>query len=169
MATKAELSIQLRRLRQSGFDEKLKQQATAQNFPVAFFFSIASRETNCTNELGDFVNGEAHGVGIIQIDIQHEIARQARDDGSWKTNPDPLIEFGAQLLAGNIRRAQEQFPDLAAEQQLKIAASGYNCGIGRAIAGAQSGDCDQHTTGHDYGRDVIARMGVFEQLIADNV
>ena len=168
MATKAELLNQLRRLRQTGFAAKLAQQATAQNFPIAFFFSIASRETNCTNELGDFVNGEAHGVGIIQIDIQHEIARQARDDGSWETNPDPLILFGAQLLAGNINQAQQQFPDLAAEQQLKIAASGYNCGMGCAIAAARNGDSDQHTTGHDYGRDVMTRMGLFEQLIAEN-
>src|SRR6266700_8225698 len=129
MATKAELSIQLRRLRQTGLAAKLEQQATAQNFPLTFFFSIASRETNCTNELGDFVNGEAHGVGIIQIDIQHDIARRARDDGSWKTNPDPLIQFGAELLARNITQAQQQFPSLTAEQQLKIAASGYNCGI----------------------------------------
>ena len=41
------------------------------NFPPTFFMAIASRETNCINELGDFQHGEFHGVGIIQIDIQH--------------------------------------------------------------------------------------------------
>jgi|SRR5215472_6403959 hypothetical protein len=165
MATQSDISIQVQRLKATGFDAKLSGQATAQGFSPAFFFAIASRETNCVNELGDFQNGEAHGVGIVQIDIQHSIARQARDDGSWRTNPDPLVAFGAQLLATNIRQAQQEFPALSADQQLKIAASGYNCGMAGAIAGARNGDSDQRTTGHNYGADVMARMALFESLM----
>ena len=163
-----ELLHQLHRLRDTGFADKLAHHANAHGFPVAYFYAIASRETNCVNELGDFQGGENHGVGIVQIDIQHDIARQARDSGSWKTNPDPLIEFGAQILASNIGQARHHFPAFDQHQVLKIAASGYNGGMGRAIPDAEQGDSDRRTTGHDYGADVMARMAIFEKQIAQN-
>jgi hypothetical protein len=162
--TKSQLLNQLQGLRNTGFADKLEQHATAHNLPTPFFFGIASRETNCRNILGD----NQHGVGIVQIDVQHQIAKTARDTGTWKTNPDPLIGFGAQMLAGNIKQAQQKFPSLTAEQHLKIAASGYNCGMGNAITGQQQfQDSDKRTTGHDYGRDVMNRMAVFSELIAE--
>ncbi|HEY0544236.1 MAG TPA: hypothetical protein VGC91_02475 [Pyrinomonadaceae bacterium] len=166
MITQNQVLSQLHSLRHTGFADKLAQHAPAHGLPVPYFFAIASRETNCLNILGDFQHGEFHGVGIVQIDIQHSLARQARDSGSFKTNPDPLIEFGAQMLADNINKAAQRFPNLGAQQHLKIAASGYNCGIERAITGAIQGDSDLHTTGHDYGRDVMTRMAIFEELIA---
>ena len=168
MATpsKAVLRTQLKRLRDTGFAQKLKQQAEARGLTPPFYFAIASRETNCRNILGDIQHGEAHGVGIVQIDIQHQIARKARDTGTWKTNPDPLLEFGAKLLADNIKKAKQKLPNLTAQQQLKAAASGYNCGMVSAINGANQGNSDLHTTGHDYGRDVMARAAIFEELIA---
>ncbi len=165
MATVHDIQIQLARSHNTGFLDKLSQQAAANGFAPSFFFAIASRETNCVNELGDLQHGEAHGIGIVQIDIQHPIALQARNDGSWQTNPDPLIAFGAQLLADNLRLAWQTFPQMTADQQLKVAASGYNCGMGNAIAGARSGDSDQRTTGHNYGADVLARKALFEQVI----
>jgi len=165
MTMEHDLGIQLSRLRNTGFDTKLKAQADAKGFASSYFFAIASRETNCVNELGDFQNGEAHGVGIIQIDVQHDIARAARDSGSWRTDPDPLIDFGAQLLADNIAAATRAFPDLGGDDHLKIAASGYNCGIESAIAAARDGDSDANTTGHNYGQDVMARKAILERLI----
>ncbi|MDT7542316.1 MAG: hypothetical protein QOE33_2220 [Acidobacteriota bacterium] len=166
MITQQQLLSQLHSLRHTGFFDKLTQAAQAHGFAASFFFGIASRETNCINELGDFQGGQFHGVGIVQIDIQHPIAKQARDDKSWITNPDPLIDFGAQLLATNINTAKQKFPALNAQQQLKLAASGYNCGMGNAILGAEHGDSDRATTGRDYGRDVMTRMAMFEELIA---
>ena len=165
--TKKELLNQLHSLRHTGFFTKLEQQAAAQSFPASFFFAIASRETNCINELGDFQHGEFHGVGIIQIDIQHPLARQARDSGSWKTDPDPLIAFGAKMLRDNIDKAKSAFPDFTDEQCEKIAASGYNSGIERAIAAAHHGDSDKPTTGHNYGRDVMTRKAIFEELVTE--
>ncbi|HBB87188.1 MAG TPA: hypothetical protein DC047_06200 [Blastocatellia bacterium] len=167
MITKIQILNQLHSLRHTGFAPRLEQHALAHGFTTPFFFAIASRETNCINELGDFQKGEFHGVGIIQIDIQHPIAREARDSGSWKTNPDPLIDFGAQILQTNIAKAKQRFPSLSPEQQLKIAASGYNCGISRAIIGAEHGDSDKLTTGKNYGRDVMTRMATFEELISE--
>ena len=164
--TQEQLAGQLQKLQQTGFDQKLASAATANGFTPEFFFAIASRETNCVNELGDKQADGFHDVGIVQIDIQHPIARQARDDGSWQTDPDPLIAFGAQMLAGNIRQAQNVFPELSADQQLKVAASGYNCGMGNAIAGQRNGDSDQRTAHGNYGADVMARMAIFQQLMA---
>ena len=167
MATLQDITIQLRRLKQTGFDRLLSQQAVANGFEPAFFFAIASRETNCVNQLGDVRSDGAHGVGIVQIDIQHPIARQARDSGSWRNNPAPLVAFGAQLLAQNICHAQQALPALRGDQQLKVAAGGYNCGVTRAIAAVKSGqDSDVHTTGANYGVDVMARKALFEQLMA---
>ena len=165
MPTKKELLNQLHSLRLTGFEAKLAQHATAHGLPIPFFFAIASRETNCINELGDYRDGEYHGIGIVQIDIQHDIARQMRDDGTWNTNPDPLIEFGAQLLEDNIKTVQKTFPGLSEQVCMKVAASGFNCGISRAIDGYRNGDSDEHTTGGDYGRDVMTRMAIFDELI----
>ena len=167
MPTKNEILSQLHSLRHTGFAPKLEAQATAKNFPASFFFAIASRETNCINELGDHQHDGFHGVGIVQIDIQHPLARQARDSGSWKTNPDPLIEFGAQILKDNIAAAKAAFQNLGEDQVLKIAASGYNCGVKRAIEAARNGDSDKPTTGHNYGRDVMTRKAIFDELIAE--
>jgi hypothetical protein len=164
--TQKDILNQLHSLRHTGFDKKLAQHGAAHNLPAEYFFAVASRETNCLNILGDFINGHAHGVGIVQIDIQHSIALKARDTGSWKTNPDPLIDFGAKILADNLNHAATKFPNLTLAQRQKIAASGYNCGISNAISGAQHGDSDLHTTGHNYGRDVMTRMAMFEDLIA---
>jgi hypothetical protein len=167
MPTKNEILSQLHSLRHTGFAPKLEAQATAKNFPATYFFAIASRETNCINELGDHQHDGFHGVGIVQIDIQHPLARQARDSGSWKTNPDPLIEFGAQILKDNIAAAKTAFPNFGDDQVLKIAASGYNCGVKRAIEAARNGDSDKPTTGHNYGRDVMTRKAIFDELIAE--
>lgn len=166
MANTQELQMDLNRLEQTGFDEMLTHHATANGFAPSLFFAIASRETDCVNRLGDVQSDGPHGVGIVQIDIQHDLARQARDSGSWKRNPEPLVAFGAQLLAANIREAQQTFPALRPDQQLKIAASGYNCGMGKAIAAERSGDSDLYTTGHNYGADVMARKWIFDQLTA---
>jgi hypothetical protein len=166
--TPAQIQVQLDRLKASGFDEMLAQAAEANGLTNAYLFAIASRETNCKNMLGDNQSDGPHGVGIIQIDIQHPIARAARDTGSWRTNPQPLIDFGAKLLSADILQVTHNLPDRGPDDVLKIAASGYNCGISRAIraAGFSAGDSDVFTTGKDYGKDVMARMAIFESLLA---
>ena len=160
------LVTQLRRLRKNGFDLLLTHFGAANGLPTAFLFAIASRETNCQNILGDVQGGQAHGVGIIQIDIQHPIALQARDSGTWQTNPGPLIDFGTTLLAADLIQVKHVLPSLSVTNDaLRVAASGYNCGIGKAIQAAGQGDPDKFTTGGDYGRDVIARMTIFQDLL----
>ena len=166
VVSRNEVLKQFHRLQKTGFEHRLETAAAANGLPAPFVFAIASRETNCTNELGDKRDGVFHGVGIMQIDIQHQIARDARDSGSWKTHPQPLIDFGARLLAQNVAAVKAHFPAFDEHQHLKIAASGYNCGVQRAIDGANAGDSDLHTTGGDYGADVMDRMAKFEAILA---
>lgn len=162
-----QLLIQLRRLRTSGLDLLLAEFGAANNLTTAFIFAIASRETNCQNILGDKQADGFHGVGVIQIDIQHPIALAARDSGSWQTSPGPLIKFGCTLLAADIIQVKHVLPQLSATNDiLRVAASGYNCGIERAIRAAGQGNADKFTTGGDYGQDVVARMTMFQDILA---
>jgi hypothetical protein len=115
--------------------------------------------------LGDFQGGEYHGVGMMQIDIQHPIARLARDTGSWHTDPQPLIDFGVNLLADDLIHVKAEFPTFDYIQRLKIIASAYNCGLQPAINGIKIGDSDKFTTGRNYGKDVMSRMKSFATLI----
>lgn len=157
---------QLKAICLNGLYDKMRRAALDNGISLPYFLAIGSRETNLVNELGDRRGGEYHGVGIVQIDIQHPIARQARDSGSWKTHPEPLLNFGAQMLAANIHGAKVMFPSYLQTQWMKIAASAYNCGWTNAIAGAHEGDSDKHTTSHNYGADVMRRMALFAELLA---
>lgn len=167
MLNKKYLINQLHSLHHTGFYDKLAQSAYAHGLPMEYVFAIASRETNCLNILGDYRNKQYHGVGIMQIDIQHSIAKTARDSGSWRTNPEPLIEFAVRMLDNLIQASKQRFPTFTYEQHLKIAASGYNCGSQRAMAAAYHGDSDAFTTGHNYGRDVLQRMKLFKEIIKE--
>jgi hypothetical protein len=165
--SKDQLLTQVRRLRTSGFDLLLAEFGSANNIPTSFMFAIASRETNCRNILGDKQADGFHGVGIVQIDIQHPIALAARDSGTWQTNPGPLINFGATLLAADIIQVKHVLASLTDPNKiLRVVAAGYNCGIQRAIQAAGQGNPDKPTTGGDYGRDVVARMTILQGLLA---
>lgn len=169
------LAAQLARIRGDGLFDLLAASATAHGLPIHYVVAVASRETNCTNILGDWKpidpedpHGpkEAHGVGILQRDIQHADARQARDDGTWKTHPERMIEADVAELAANVASVHGFFDDVSAEEAFMIAACGYNCGITRAMQRAENdGDPNSLTTGGDYGRDVLARFAVFADLL----
>lgn len=168
--TKRELLNQLHSLRHTGLDKimiAMIAQAAPEKLPIAWLFAIASRETNCLNILGDYRDGEFHGVGVLQIDIQHALARKMRDEGTWRTHAFELIQFGVRLLSANRVAAKKAFPNYEENQWLKVASSGYNCGMRNAVLGAQHGDSDRLTTGKNYGRDVMTRMAMFEELLME--
>jgi hypothetical protein len=156
---------ELQKARDKGWFPLFKTAAQRHQLELAYLLAIASRETNMRNMLGD----AEHGVGLMQIDIRfHDIARQAKQSGSWSTNPGPLIDYGANLLAQNIKWANEKWGDLGGTDGrgwLKIAASAYNAGRGGATRGVLRGNSDQYTTGQDYGRDVLQRMDIFAYLL----
>jgi Transglycosylase SLT domain len=160
------LEKQLQTIRSNGLFAKLEKAARAHGIETAYLLAIGSRESGLRNILGDYRGGLAHGVGILQIDVQHPIALHARDTGSWWPNPDPLIAFGAALLASNLKSVRALRPAFDDRQAHKCAASAYNCGLGNALAGSAKGDSDKFTTGGSYGRDVMDRMAIFQDLLA---
>ena len=168
--TREQLAAQLQHMKDMGMDRMLADGASTYSLPVAFVMAIASRETNCRNILGDFQDHVAHGVGILQIDVQWPLAKRMRDDGTWQTDPQPLINMGCEILRNNLHDAQQDFSNQSLMQQLQSAADGYNAGMGREIAHEKSDGGvpdDSITTGHNYGSDVIARMAIFSELIND--
>jgi soluble lytic murein transglycosylase-like protein len=161
--TRLALQRQLAYVRKSGFFTLLKAAADKYDLPVAYVLAIASRETNMRHMLGD---GD-HGVGIIQIDIRyHEIAARMKADGTWKTQPGPLVDYGVKLLRTNYNWAQREWPQYGERGWRKIAASAYNSGQGNTRKSVAEGDSDLRTTGDDYGKDVLARMEVLEDLLS---
>jgi hypothetical protein len=103
--TTAQLREHLDRLTVSGFDKIIDKYATQYGLPATYLYAIASRETNCRNILGDSENG----VGLFQIDARHHpIAREFRETGQWRSDPEPLIAYGVELLAKNMRHAEQE-------------------------------------------------------------
>jgi hypothetical protein len=145
----------------AGLVQLLVQAAQNHGIDGAVALGLGSRETNLVNELGD---GD-HGIGVCQVDRRfHDIAQQAFESGSWRTNPGPLIDFAMGLLAGNVAWARRQFPAFDA---VKIALSAYNAGQGGAARGVAEGDSDRFTTGGDYGQDTLQRADLFRQLLGE--
>ena len=166
MSLKAELEAELNRAKQNDLFRLLSDAAAKHSLSLPYLLAIASRETGITNELGDF----GHGVGVLQIDIRfNPIALTAKQTGSWKVNPGPLIEYGAGILAHNVAWAKHTFPQYGrgdGSGWLKIGASAYNTGQGGAAHGVRQGDSDKFTTGGNYGADVLTRMHGFASLLA---
>src|SRR5262249_26410841 len=133
--------------------------------PVAFVVAIASRETNCHNVLGDYRDGVPHGVGLMQVDIQHGLARQMRDDGLWVKEPDKLIDYACGMLWDLRQHVEAIEPDVDEGSALRMTAAAYNAGWEGMLRGHAEGNCDRHTTGQDYGADVLRRKAVFEAVI----
>ena len=158
------LRRQLDAARRSGLLDLLVRGAMLHDLKPAYVLAIASRETGIRNLLGD----GGHGVGVMQIDIRHHYAaRSAKARGDWRSLPWPLVGYGCRLLSENVGWARETWPSYTALQHLKLAAAAYNAGREGCKRGAATGDCDRYTTGRDYGRDVLRRMGLFAALLAE--
>jgi hypothetical protein len=101
----------------------------------------------------------------MQIDIQHEIARLAQAHRTWKSHPGPLIEFGCGLLAANLAHIKKTYPNMAPHEHMRFTAASYNAGMGGATRGHNNGNVDEFTTGHNYGADVMSRIGWFDSAL----
>ena len=164
--TRQDLINQVARVRANGTLALYQRAATAHGLPVALVVGVASRETNCQNELGDYDSDNTpRAVGSMQLDVQHALARQAIADGSWRNNQWPIIDACCAILAAGVAWAKATYPAFTERQWYKLGADAYNGGLGGAAAGARHGNADLYTTGHDYGSDVLERMDVLEGLL----
>lgn len=157
--TVAQLQAQLRAAKANGLFAILAAAAKSHKLFVPYVLAVASRETNLQNILGD----GGHGVGVMQVDDQHQVAAAAKADGSWQTHPERLVDVGVSMMASNLAWAQKTFPKYSGT---KIAAAAYNAGQVGATRGVNGGNVDLVTTGGDYGADVVARTAAFAQLLA---
>jgi peptidoglycan hydrolase-like protein with peptidoglycan-binding domain len=111
----------------------IHQTELAHGLPRMLLFAVGSRETNLTNEVGDF----GHGHGVWQLDN-----RSHNPAGGWAHfDADVTLQcaMAAEMLQGFLR---------VTGGDVTKAADIYNSG--------QEGLWG--TTGHDYGSDVLERM-----------
>jgi peptidoglycan hydrolase-like protein with peptidoglycan-binding domain len=155
---RAELKREQKVARGNGWDAVCREAEREKSLPAGILLAVASRETGMADVVGD----SGHGRGLFQI-----------DDRSWKEwltahgaagpGQTPPVGDAARLAAAYLSEnlAFGRKNGVASADLLKFALSAYNAGAGGAIRGYREGDSDLHTTGGDYGRDVLGRLAGF--------
>lgn len=176
----SELTAQVKHLKEHGqislIEASLKDARAHPAVTVSLGVAIGSRETNCTNIVGDF----GHGRGMFQVDDRswapwlkaHAGCRSgsfvpdgkatALDAGHCPTVGSGAVKMALILTEGIVYAKQHGVPD---GQRVHFAVSAYNAGLGGAMFGFQHGDSDRQTTGHDYADDVLERMHALAHII----
>jgi peptidoglycan hydrolase-like protein with peptidoglycan-binding domain len=122
----------------------IHQSELAVGLPPMLLFAVGSRETNLTNEVGDF----GHGHGVWQLDDRSH------------TPPGGFPGFDADVAV--------QCATAAAMLKGILATTGGN--VEKAAAIYNSGQSGEPGTTHgDYGIDVVERMEFLQQLNGGNV
>src|SRR3954451_23745363 len=157
--TSDQLAQQVALARSRGWLRSIAQAEKRHKLPHGMLLTIASRETNMQDVVGD----GGHGRGLFQIDDRFHgdwLAKHgARGPGTTPRLKD-AAEFAAAMLASNVSYAQQK--KVGEDQQVRFAASAYNAGCGGAFSGFQAGDCDKRTAGGDYGSDVLERLAAIQ-------
>jgi peptidoglycan hydrolase-like protein with peptidoglycan-binding domain len=154
-----QLAEQVGRARARGWAPIMRKAEKQHMLPAGLLLAVASRET----DMEDIVGDKGHGRGLFQIDDRfHADWLAAHGASSPATTPKlaDAADFAASMLESNLAFARQN--DVPVADQLRFACSAYNAGPGGALAGHRSGDCDKKTTGGDYGRDVLERLGAIQ-------
>lgn len=165
--TKADLQRQYNRAKTNGWIDTFASQGEENNFATETLMALASRETNMTNERGDYHDGKYHGFGILQVDIGTDPAWI--NAGKWKDVHESIIH-GVGILVSKRNEvanlAQAANHALSDEGLLRVSIAAYNCGSGPAYHNfINHADPDKGTTGHDYSADVLKRTVVFKSFL----
>ncbi len=159
---KAELAAELARARTKKWDSAMSAAETAKDLPVGLLLAVASQETDMNDVVGD----GGHGRGLFQIDDRSH-ADFLRENGAGGPGGRPPIRaaagHAAALLRGNFDFGVAK--GVRKADRTKFMLSAYNAGAGGALAGHAEGDSDKRTTGGDYGKSVLARYAVFQELL----
>jgi peptidoglycan hydrolase-like protein with peptidoglycan-binding domain len=151
-----QLAEQVRRARARGWAPVMRRAEKRHELPAGLLLAVASRET----DMQDIVGDKGHGRGVFQIDDRFHgdwLAAHGAPGPATTPRVADAAEFAASMLASNLAFARQN--GVAVRDQLRFACSAFNAGPGGALAGHQQGDCDERTTGRDYGRDVLERWG----------
>ncbi len=130
----------------------------ARGLPSGLLLAIASRETNCTDIVGD----GGHGRGVFQIDDRAHASFLAEHPGP--NGIPPLADaaaYAAGILTSGLSAAAKL--KLTGDSAIKFAAAAYNAGEGGATAGLRDhGDPDFRTAHSNYGDDVVTRLHLIQ-------
>jgi len=160
--TKTALAKELERARASRWDKACADAERARKLPAGLLLAVASQETDMNDVVGD----GGHGRGLFQIDDRSHRDFLARN-GAGRPGGKPPVPAAARYAADLVRwnfdfgvRSGVREAD-----RLRFALSAYNAGAGGALAGYREGDSDRRTTGGDYGRAVLARWALYQELL----
>lgn len=160
----SDLRIQYLRAKQGGWIPFFLEGAAKYKLKAWDGLAIGSRETNLRNIKGDFRGGIYHGFGVMQIDVG--TAPDWIKSGAWQDAHKSVLK-GFEILASKRDAVVKHFASdksVSNEERRHIFLALYNGG--HAIqAFEQEGNPDAHTTGHDYGQDVMDRAVLFEQWL----
>lgn len=154
-----QLAEQVSRARARGWAPIMRKAEKRHNLPAGLLLALASRETDMEDVVGD----KGHGRGLFQIDDRFHadwLAAHGAPGPATTPRVEDAADFAASMLASSLAFARQN--EVPAPDRLRFACSAYNAGAGGALEGQQSGDCDRKTTGADYGRDVLERLGAIK-------
>ena len=161
--TRATMRTELARARAAGWEACCLEAEARAELPRGLLLAIASRETDMNDVVGD----GGHGRGLFQIDDRSHGSFLTKHGAAGRGGKPPVREaarYAAELVRSNLDYGERK--GVPAAERLKFALSAYNAGPGGALKGWQErGDSDARTTGGDYGRDVLARLGHFGALL----
>jgi hypothetical protein len=160
--TKAQLTAELARARANRWDAAMTAAETAKTLPAGIIFAVASQETDMNDVVGD----GGHGRGLFQIDDRSHQDFLQRNGGGG-AGKKPPVAAAALYAAGILRWGFDHGASNGVKpaDRLKFMLSAYNAGAGGALAGYREGDSDRRTTGGDYGRAVLLRYAVYQELL----
>jgi peptidoglycan hydrolase-like protein with peptidoglycan-binding domain len=154
-----QLAEQVSRSRARGWAPIMSKAEKRHDLPAGLLLAVASRET----DMEDIVGDKGHGRGLFQIDDRFHaewLAAHGAPGPATTPRVGDAVEFAASMLESNLAFAMQN--GVPAADQVRFACSAYNAGPGGALTGQRSGDCDRKTTGGDYGRDVLERLGAIQ-------
>ena len=136
----------------------LTQAGNSQDIDWTMLAAIGIRESS------GFLNklqSDGHGAGVFQIDSgtgsQHpEVSQQQAMDISWAAN------WAAGFLSNNLGQITAALSDLNGSALTQALAASYNHGASGVIRDIIAGlSPDTHTTGHNYGLNIVNLMDCF--------
>jgi hypothetical protein len=161
--TKTSIAAELARARANGWEQCCFEAERAAGLPAGLLLALASRETDMNDVVGD----SGHGRGLFQIDDRWHpdfLGRHRAGGPGGKPPVRDAARYAAELVRANLDYARRK--GIPERDRLKFALSAYNAGAGGAWSGyREEGNSDARTTGRDYGRDVLARFALFQQIL----
>ncbi|NP_001076289.1 Lysozyme g-like [Danio rerio] len=138
--------------RMEKYKTKIINVGRAKQMDPAVIAAIISRESRAGAILKDGWGDHGNGFGLMQVDKRYHTPV-----GAWDS--EQHLTQATEILIGFIKEIKEKFAKWSQEQCFKGGISAYNAGVKNVQTYEH---VDDHTTGHDYGNDVVARAQWFK-------